>query len=116
MIPGISAPITQAGAPLGLMGGQADQTNVFLSAVAQGTGAERPETLDLMRRHIEQLETEFRQLGYDNIGFEFSGGDAQSSDQSENSQHSISPDMADSVETHPTTQALIPTNGVDIRL
>ncbi|MEC8796211.1 MAG: peptidase M23, partial [Pseudomonadota bacterium] len=37
--------VLSAGAPLGLMGGQADQTNAFLSAAAQGTGAERPETL-----------------------------------------------------------------------
>ncbi len=37
--------VLSAGAPLGLMGGQANQTNVFLSAAAQGTGAERPETL-----------------------------------------------------------------------
>ncbi len=36
--------------------------------------AERVETLDLMRRHIDQLAEEFRELGYQNIGFEFSGG------------------------------------------
>ncbi|PCH74971.1 MAG: hypothetical protein COC12_02400 [Rhodobacteraceae bacterium] len=35
--------------------------------------AERPETLDLMRRHIDQLTEEFRNLGYVDIGFDFSG-------------------------------------------
>ena len=35
--------------------------------------AERPETLDLMRRHIDQLAQEFRRLGYDTIGFAFGG-------------------------------------------
>ncbi|MCF6233677.1 MAG: flagellar hook-length control protein FliK [Rhodobacteraceae bacterium] len=38
--------------------------------------AERVETLDLMRRHIDQLAKEFRELGYQNIGFEFSGGES----------------------------------------
>ena len=35
--------------------------------------AERPETLDLMRRHIGQLTEEFRNLGYVDIRFDFSG-------------------------------------------
>ncbi len=39
--------------------------------------AERPETLDMMRRHLGQLSDEFRNLGYEDISFEFSGGDAQ---------------------------------------
>lgn len=39
--------------------------------------AERAETLDLMRRHIDQLADEFRNLGYDDIGFEFTGGGTQ---------------------------------------
>lgn len=36
--------------------------------------AERPETSELMRRHVAQLESEFRNIGYDDIGFEFSQG------------------------------------------
>jgi flagellar hook-length control protein FliK len=46
---------------------------------------ERPETGDLMRRHIHELAEEFRQMGYEDISFEFSGGQAdggQSQDQS----------------------------------
>lgn len=46
-------------------------TGVSVSIVA-----ERPETLDMMRRHIDQLAEEFRKLGYEDIGFEFSGGGA----------------------------------------
>lgn len=34
---------------------------------------ERPETADLMRRHINELADEFRKMGFDNISFEFSG-------------------------------------------
>ncbi|MFW8633978.1 flagellar hook-length control protein FliK [Cribrihabitans pelagius] len=36
--------------------------------------AERPETGDLMRRHIHELAEEFRRMGYENISFEFGGG------------------------------------------
>ena len=36
--------------------------------------AERPETLDLMRRHIDQLASDFRDMGYSSIDFSFSGG------------------------------------------
>ncbi|MEW2911929.1 flagellar hook-length control protein FliK [Leisingera sp. JC11] len=35
---------------------------------------ERPETGDLMRRHINELAEEFRRMGYEDISFEFSGG------------------------------------------
>ena len=78
--------------------------------------AERPETLELMRRHIEQLESEFRQLGYENIGFEFSGGDAQTSGQSESNSQLTSDQTTDIVE--PTNPSTMPaqTTGVDIRL
>ena len=46
------------------------------TGVSVSITAERPETLDMMRRHIELLTEEFRKLGYEDIGFEFSGGDA----------------------------------------
>ena len=41
--------------------------------------AERPETQDLMRRHIDQLTQQFRELGYGTISFSFgkNGGEQQ---------------------------------------
>lgn len=36
--------------------------------------AERPETLDLMRRHIDQLGKDFREMGYASVSFSFQGG------------------------------------------
>ena len=39
---------------------------------------ERPETGDLMRRHIHELAEEFRRMGYEDVSFEFSGGQAGS--------------------------------------
>ncbi|WP_165352814.1 flagellar hook-length control protein FliK [Loktanella sp. IMCC34160] len=36
--------------------------------------AERPETADLMRRHVEMLAQEFRDLGYSDLQFQFESG------------------------------------------
>lgn len=36
--------------------------------------ADRPETLDLMRRHIDSLTDAFRALGHHDVSFDFSGG------------------------------------------
>ncbi|MGR3661748.1 MAG: flagellar hook-length control protein FliK [Paracoccaceae bacterium] len=78
--------------------------------------AERPETLDLMRRHIEQLAAEFRRLGYENIGFEFSGGDANSSGQSETESQSSSDQMTDTPDPKTLSPVSTQTTGLDIRL
>ncbi|MBO9450557.1 flagellar hook-length control protein FliK [Tropicibacter sp. R16_0] len=48
--------------------------NASESVVAISITAERPETLDLMRRHVDQLIEEFRQLGYEGVDLAFSGG------------------------------------------
>ena len=47
--------------------------------------AERQETLDLMRRHIDQLAQEFKALGYGSINFDFNqqNGAGEGNDQSE---------------------------------
>lgn len=47
--------------------------------------AERPETLDLMRRHIDQLNQEFRQLGYGLISFSFGQHNQRQDNQSDSS-------------------------------
>lgn len=41
--------------------------------------AERPETVDLMRRHINALEAAFQAIGYNDISFSFAGGDTPDS-------------------------------------
>ncbi|MDF0601941.1 flagellar hook-length control protein FliK [Psychromarinibacter sp. C21-152] len=43
-------------------------------AMTVGLTTERAETADLLRRHIETLAQEFRQLGYRDVTFEFAGG------------------------------------------
>ncbi|WP_188127724.1 flagellar hook-length control protein FliK [Ruegeria intermedia] len=47
--------------------------------------AERPETLDLMRRHISLLSTEFQQLGYGGLDFDSNG--AAGSETHEDARH-----------------------------
>ncbi|KIC10374.1 hypothetical protein RA19_11715 [Leisingera sp. ANG-M1] len=46
------------------------------SGITMVIHTERPETGDLMRRHIHELAEEFRRMGYEDISFEFSGGQA----------------------------------------
>ncbi|MGB3245101.1 MAG: flagellar hook-length control protein FliK [Sulfitobacter sp.] len=56
---------------------------VRLSITVSDTGvtvnllAERPETLDLLRRNIDLLGQDFQALGFDTIAFAFSGEDAE---------------------------------------
>ena len=42
--------------------------------------AERPETIDLLRRHISALETAFAAIGYEDIHFDFAGSAGADSD------------------------------------
>lgn len=82
---------------------------------------ERPETLDLMRRNIDQLVREFQAIGYSDINFAFSEGETQqgfgeaSDERSEGTTSQLelleAEQIADSNETNLLAQI-----GVDIRL
>lgn len=79
--------------------------------------ADRPETLDLMRRHIDQLTAEFHRLGYTDIGFSF-GSDTQQGRDSED-RHRQDPSFAavPADNTQPTIVFNRPvTDGLDLRL
>ncbi|RKE97128.1 flagellar hook-length control protein FliK [Sulfitobacter guttiformis] len=86
--------------------------------------AERPDTLDLMRRNIDQLGQTFRSMGYDSISFSFGqGGErANTSQDNANSNPDGSADAAGtSHQSTPSDHTLIqldrmPASGVDIRL
>ncbi len=82
--------------------------------------AERPETLDLMRRHIDQLGQTFKSMGYESISFAFgqgadsgdhagsgSGGDPSSGGQ----QATATPDESTIIHLDAA-----PARGVDVRL
>lgn len=78
---------------------------VRISLSAQDTGlsvaimADRGETLDLMRRHIDQLAQEFRDLGYGDVSFSFGqSGDGQlQKDSQAGGSHSMDLDKEGSV-------------------
>ncbi len=80
--------------------------------------AERPETLDLMRRHLAVLEAEFQSLGYSDISFDLSTSD----DAQDDTAHPKASDYGVSHSTEPDTPnaTIIPRNlsgrGIDMRL
>ncbi len=49
------------------------------TAIAMFIQADRPETADLMRRHLDQLAQEFRAMGYQDVTFLFTDRDGQRS-------------------------------------
>lgn len=57
------------------------RVRIALSATDAGNTllihADRPETLDLMRRHVAQLEQELRNLGFENLSLQFTLSDRQ---------------------------------------
>lgn len=88
------------------------------SGIVLNIVAERPETVDLLRRHIGQLGQQFQSLGYESIAFSFSGGgDAQTSDHQEGDAAPQSAPTEDS--DIPALQIKLATGtaaGVDLRL
>ncbi len=83
--------------------------------------------MDLMRRHIDQLAEQFREIGYDDVSFSF-GAQSGSADgenaQDGNFNDDAAPDrpLAQSDATTDTAQTataqinLTPTEGLDLRL
>ena len=78
--------------------------------------ADRPETLELLRRHIEQLGRSLSELGYDNPGFEFGGDASKSNSHGKNPQPLIEQQVA--MEPGPVThlQLKITDGGLDLRI
>lgn len=54
--------------------------SVHDGAITVTLNVERAETADLMRRNLEMLTTEFRNLGFRDISFNFGGGQSKGSD------------------------------------
>jgi flagellar hook-length control protein FliK len=83
--------------------------------------AERPETLDLLRRHAEMLAQDFREMGYDSTSFSFGSrqgrGDVPAAP---GPGHGAAPDQAPDAETASETraapEALVAPGRMDIRL
>jgi len=90
--------------------------------------AERPETLELLRRHIDLLAAELRQQGFADLTFSFSGGGAGGSGESAQSETGAGDPSAGKRPQHDTTansqarhldgrpNTLLPGTGLDLRL
>lgn len=81
--------------------------------------SERPETTDLMRRHIDTLAREFAELGYDSLAFSFenpSDGAEQYDPESDTATTSGESDAL-AIETHIiSAPSVTPTGGLDLKL
>ena len=75
---------------------------------------ERPETQDLMRRHIEVLAQELRQLGFGDVGFSFRDQGGQ--DQSDEPDSAGAAGSAAEAESPVMQVAAVETSGLDLRL
>lgn len=82
---------------------------------------ERPETLDLMRRNIDQLVREFQAIGYSDINFAFSEGEThQGFGEDFDERNGVSPTQLELLEAEEIAASdetnLAAQTGVDIRL
>jgi len=84
-------------------------------AITLNVSAERPETQDLMRRHIDQLSQQFRDLGYGTISFSFGKekGDQQGYVMPEVEAVEAEPQEVHAVGGAPTAQT---SAGLDLRI
>ena len=81
--------------------------------------AERGETMDLMRRHIETLAQEFRDIGYKDVNFDFSRNGQGDSDSGDRNPDDPAAQTETSTETQtlaPVQLSLEPSTGLDLRL
>lgn len=89
--------------------------------MAVAIAVERPETLELLRRHIDLLAEQLRDIGYDDLVFSFSGDGGAQSDQdndddtTDHQPSSSTPNPGTSL-TPIARISLSPENGIDIRL
>ncbi|KAJ03769.1 hypothetical protein PM02_06970 [Sulfitobacter mediterraneus] len=83
--------------------------------------AERPETMDLLRRHIGILDQEFLKLGFEDVAFSFAGGQtpqdqADASKDQTSDQQTGNPDLPPPMNTEQATAPPQRGGGLDLRL
>ncbi len=84
--------------------------------------ADRPETLDLMRRHVDLLAQEFRDIGFEGAAFSFEGSSGQGGDSTASdpppdvlNETQDGPTLAHTAAEH-TSPIETATDGLDLRL
>lgn len=85
--------------------------------VSMSISTERPETHNLLRRHISLLEQEFRDLGYVRIGFSFAGTQSDGGD-GRDAPTGYPPPLSDGAEPDTTAvpEPAFAATGLDIRV
>lgn len=82
--------------------------------------ADRPETLDLLRRHVDQLAKDLSDAGFESTGFTFAGGQSQDDSDGEPSGFgdggTTSAAVIDPQIIEETSQISQPNDGLDIRV
>ena len=78
---------------------------------------ERPETQDLMRRHIDGLLSEFKQMGFRDVGFAFQDHSGRAHSEDIETGSPSSDGKEEETQPSPTTQHIVSLDdGLDIRL
>jgi hypothetical protein len=94
--------------------------HVSEGAVVLAIQAERPDTLDLIRRHIDVLERELRDAGYDSLSFSFGQGTADGRAAGNSAYSAVLEDRAatgiPAPDTNPRPAAQSSHNRLDLRL
>lgn len=79
--------------------------------------SERPETGELIRRHLDVLETEFTNLGFENLTFSFGDDDSPSSDRGNDDLQTFSPTMDTTLDPPPPKNTVLSlSGGLDLKL
>ena len=86
------------------------------SGITMALLVERPETLDLMRRHIDQLTQEFHALGFGNVRFLFSQNSKSDGSSADPMKQDPSAHTEDLAAEAAIQLSLGPTVGLDMRL
>ncbi len=87
------------------------ETGVVISVTS-----ERPETLDLMRRHIDQLAQEFARLGYQEMDFQFGEEASGEEGKSTTTESKTAAQPAEHGEPETAQHTLLVSTGLDVRM
>ena len=88
-------------------------------SMSVSVAVERPETLDLLRRNIDMLASQLRELGYKDLSFSFAGhGESFGSSEEHRGDHELPTTDEPQEPPHPSPMQLsvTDTGGIDIRL
>ena len=78
--------------------------------------ADRPETLELLRRHVDLLTQELKQLGYAETAFSFTQSEREQSDRKDPDQANWMQEVVEAKDAEIAAPTIRVTSGIDIRI